>query len=120
VGRVGVPAPAQGALAVSAVFVTHLVQGIAGLMWLAVAALFFTRVRLAARVRAPTPLNFAIGALFFNGLVQVCFTLRWVIFPHAIETMPWVEIVAWGGLYATSILDACLALCVEYLLRENK
>jgi hypothetical protein len=106
--------------AMSSVVLTHVVQAIAGLMWLTVAGFFFTRVRLAARVRAPTPLNFAIVALFFNGLVQVCFTLRWIIFPHAIETMPWVEIVAWGGLYATSILDACLALCVEYLLREKK
>jgi hypothetical protein len=52
------------------------------------------------------------GPLFVNGLVQIGFTARWIIWGHALTFMTESEISAWSALYASSCMVAIYASIV--------
>lgn len=46
------------------------------------------------------------GPIFFVGIVQIGFSVRWAIWPHAIPVMGATELSTWSGLYVLSIMGA--------------
>jgi hypothetical protein len=46
------------------------------------------------------------GPVFFVGVVQIGFSVRWLIWPHAIPVMTQAELSTWSGLYVLSIMCA--------------
>jgi hypothetical protein len=53
------------------------------------------------------------GPVFFIGIVQIGFTIRWLIWPHAIPVMGATELSTWAGLYVLSIMCAVGIACAN-------
>lgn len=83
-----------------------------GVLWLTPLILFAPAV---ARVWRGTgdPIDVILSPLAFLSADQSGFSIRWVLFPHAIKVMPPGEILLWTGLYTLSALCA-LGLVVAW------
>ena len=91
----------------------HLLQLASGLLWGAIAIWLSTAfVRLFAR--RGYRYDLFRSCLFFMGVLQAGFTVRWRMYPHSIAHMPADELVMWQGLY---LLSCVLALWVAYVAR---
>jgi hypothetical protein len=82
-----------------------------GAVWMVVAILFAPAIwRIwKAPMRGPSrpdPLDVLMSPLAFVGLLQVGFSIRWLLFPDAVSGMRTSEIVVWAGLYCLSLLCA--------------
>lgn len=87
-------------------------QAVSGLLWLIVALavcrsayrlLFTRRAMLFDAIRS---------VLFFMGLTQFGFSLRWLVWPRTLPIMEDGEIATWCALYLTSALLALFTLAV--------
>ena len=102
------------------ILATHIVQLIAGFAWGLVAVALFPQFWRALTKSNATVVDILAGQMFFNGVVQACYTLRWIIFPNAITTMGGLELLYWGGLYATSTLVAGVVLWGHFVIGKAR
>lgn len=58
------------------------------------------------------------GPIFFVGVVQIGFSARWLLWPHAIPVMQPAELSTWAGLYVLSFFCA-IALAVAHRIAER-
>lgn len=88
--------------------VVQTLQLASGALWLIPAMLLTGRILRSWRAGASraTVLAAPIG---FVAWMQVGFTVRWALWPHALGTMNGLELAAWGALY---LLSGGLALWV--------
>jgi hypothetical protein len=60
------------------------------------------------------------GPTFINGLVQIGFTARWMLWGHTLSYMSESEISAWSALYASSCMVAVYASLVVHAASRRR
>lgn len=58
------------------------------------------------------------GPIFFVGIVQIGFSVRWLLWPHALPAMGKTELSTWAGLYVLSVMCAA-GLAVAHRIAER-
>jgi hypothetical protein len=64
------------------------------------------------------PIDAMRGPIFFVGLVQIGFSTRWLVWPHAVPHMEPAELSTWAGLYVLSIMCA-IGLAIAHRVAER-
>lgn len=95
----------------------QVLQIVAGVTWLMPALIMAPGVWRVWRGRAD-PIDAFRVPIFTTGLIQVGFSARWLVWPHALPTMGATELTAWAGLYALSAA-AAVTLTVAHFFAER-
>lgn len=95
-----------------------LAQIIAGVCWLVASAYFSPSVwRLLISLKS-TPRDLFGGVLFFIGLTQAGFTLRWLVWSHSIPSMSTTELSWWLAIYVSSAVEAIVMVIGTIVFRR--
>lgn len=98
----------------------QVMQILSGLAWLVPTLMIFPGV-VRTWLGKGDPIDAMRGPIFFVGVVQIGFSVRWLLWPHALPAMGKTELSTWAGLYVLSVLCAAglaVAHCIAERLRK--
>jgi hypothetical protein len=104
-------------MGISLPLVVQLLQAATGLAWLMPAALLLPSVVRTWRGTADA-IDAMRGPIIFFSVVQVGFSARWLVWPHALPLMETAELSTWAGLYTLSILCAVGVVVANHYARK--
>lgn len=69
-------------------------------------------------MRRADPIDALRVPIWLTSLLMIGFSVRWLIWPHALPTMNLTELTAWAALYAGSII-AAVSLALAHVFAER-
>ena len=99
--------------------VIGLLQALTGLTWLAV---LLQRIPGVVRLFRPDPsVNDVFGLpIALVAICQIGFSVRWWVWPRAVDVMEPSELIFWGGLYLASSLSAVALVALRHKFMRPK